>query len=139
MPCYSAWNDYLDPGTPDYEVAKAAVTAKLHAVRHVIDDPNENVEQRIRFCARARLTVACGSNGKTLACTLVLFMPLACAKPRNAEDSDASESCEREQKVSTHRGPVKHWQGSSSNRCGAFSLEHCVCAAQRYRNGNVAA
>jgi len=37
MPCYSAWNDYLEPGTPQYEEAKAAVTTKLHAVRHIID------------------------------------------------------------------------------------------------------
>lgn len=37
MPCYSAWNDYLEPGTPQFEQAKAVVVAKLKAVRHIID------------------------------------------------------------------------------------------------------
>lgn len=37
MPCYSPWNDYLEPGTLPFEQAKAVVAAKLRAVTHIID------------------------------------------------------------------------------------------------------
>lgn len=37
MPCYSAWDEYLTPGTPEYQAARAALEAKLRAVRHAVD------------------------------------------------------------------------------------------------------
>ena len=37
IPCYSPWNDYLEPGTPQFDQAKAVVLAKLRAVTHIID------------------------------------------------------------------------------------------------------
>lgn len=37
MPCYTAWNEYLEVGTPAYERAEAELRAKLRALRHAID------------------------------------------------------------------------------------------------------
>jgi hypothetical protein len=37
MPCISMWYEYLKRGTPEYEAARAAVEAKLRALRHAID------------------------------------------------------------------------------------------------------
>jgi len=37
MPCYSAWNEALEPGTPAYERAEREVRSKLESVRHIVD------------------------------------------------------------------------------------------------------
>ncbi len=37
MPCYTAWNEDLSPGTPDYLKAESKVHAKLKAVQHIVD------------------------------------------------------------------------------------------------------
>ena len=37
MPCYKAWNDYLEPGTPAYLKAEEEVRAQLQTVKHVVD------------------------------------------------------------------------------------------------------
>jgi hypothetical protein len=37
MPCYTAWNDYLQPNTPEYLNAEREVRAKLRAVQHIVD------------------------------------------------------------------------------------------------------
>lgn len=37
MPCYSAWNEHLKPGTPEYLRAEAEVRAKLESIKHIVD------------------------------------------------------------------------------------------------------
>lgn len=37
MPCYTAWNSYLTPNTPEYLLAEEMLRAKLKAIRHIID------------------------------------------------------------------------------------------------------
>jgi hypothetical protein len=37
MPCYTAWNDYLQRNTPEYLDAEREVRAKLRAVQHIVD------------------------------------------------------------------------------------------------------
>lgn len=37
MPCYTAWNQYLKPGTPEYLRAEVEVRAKLVSVKHIVD------------------------------------------------------------------------------------------------------
>jgi hypothetical protein len=37
MPCYTAWNAYLNPGTPEYVRAEAEVKAKLQSIKHIVD------------------------------------------------------------------------------------------------------
>ena len=37
MPCYTAWNEYLTPDTPEYLRAKEIVRAKLNAVKHIVN------------------------------------------------------------------------------------------------------
>jgi hypothetical protein len=37
MPCYSAWNDHLRPGTPEYLCAEAEVKAKLESIKHIVN------------------------------------------------------------------------------------------------------
>lgn len=37
MPCYSAWNENLKPGTPEYLLAEAEVRAKLESIKHIVD------------------------------------------------------------------------------------------------------
>ncbi len=37
MPCYTAWNEDLRPGSPDYLIAELQIHAKLKAVRHIVD------------------------------------------------------------------------------------------------------
>jgi hypothetical protein len=37
MPCYSAWNAYLEPDTPAYLRAKSIVEAKLLSTKHIVD------------------------------------------------------------------------------------------------------
>lgn len=37
MPCYTAWNEHLDEGSPDYERTRAELEAKLRSVKHVVD------------------------------------------------------------------------------------------------------
>ena len=37
MPCYTAWNDFLKPDTPEYQRAEQEVQAKLKAIKHIID------------------------------------------------------------------------------------------------------
>lgn len=37
MPCYTAWNQYLKPGTPEYLQAEQEVRAKLVSIKHIID------------------------------------------------------------------------------------------------------
>src|SRR5262245_40880516 len=37
MPCYTAWNEYLPEGTPEYDRARAEVQARLLAVKHIVD------------------------------------------------------------------------------------------------------
>ena len=37
MPCYTAWNQYLKPGTPEYLRAEEEVRAKLMSVKHIVD------------------------------------------------------------------------------------------------------
>lgn len=37
MPCYTAWNEYLRPDTPEYFRAEEAVRAKLGAVKHIVN------------------------------------------------------------------------------------------------------
>lgn len=47
MPCYTAWNEYLKPGTPEYLTAEEIVRAKLKAVQHIVDYYYEAFDQRI--------------------------------------------------------------------------------------------
>jgi hypothetical protein len=37
MPCYTAWNQSLTPGTPKYLQAEEQVREKLKAVMHIVD------------------------------------------------------------------------------------------------------
>jgi hypothetical protein len=37
MPCYSAWNELLEPGSPQYVRAEAEVRAKLQTIKHIVD------------------------------------------------------------------------------------------------------
>lgn len=37
MPCYSAWNVHLEPGSPEYVRAEAEVRAKLQTIKHIVD------------------------------------------------------------------------------------------------------
>lgn len=37
MPCYSAWHEYLEPGSAAYTEAEARVRAKLKALQHAVD------------------------------------------------------------------------------------------------------
>lgn len=37
MPCYTAWNECLEPGTAEYARAEDVVRAKLLAIKHIID------------------------------------------------------------------------------------------------------
>ena len=37
MPCYTAWNEFLDPDTPEYLQAREHVRARLKAVEHIVD------------------------------------------------------------------------------------------------------
>jgi hypothetical protein len=37
MPCYTAWNAYLKPDSPDYVRAEQEVRAKLFSIKHIID------------------------------------------------------------------------------------------------------
>lgn len=37
MPCYTAWNDYLALGTPEYLSAEERVRGQLKAVEHIVD------------------------------------------------------------------------------------------------------
>lgn len=37
MPCYTAWNEFLTPDTPEYLQAEERVQAQLKAVRHIVD------------------------------------------------------------------------------------------------------
>ena len=36
MPCYTAWNEHLRPGTPEYLRAEAEVRAKLESIKHIV-------------------------------------------------------------------------------------------------------
>jgi hypothetical protein len=36
MPCYTAWNQYLQEGTPEYDRARAVVQARFLAVKHIV-------------------------------------------------------------------------------------------------------
>ena len=46
MSCYTAWNEYLKPGTPEYSTAENRVCAKLKAVQHIVDYYYEAFNQR---------------------------------------------------------------------------------------------
>ena len=37
MPCYTAWDEFLEEGTASYAKAKAEVHAKLKSVQHIVD------------------------------------------------------------------------------------------------------
>ena len=37
MGCYSRWDTYLDPDSPEYEVALSELGAKFIAMKHVVD------------------------------------------------------------------------------------------------------
>jgi len=37
MPCYTAWNANLSPGTPEYVRAEAEVKEKLQSIKHIVD------------------------------------------------------------------------------------------------------
>ena len=37
MPCYTAWYEYVNPGTPEFAQAQKVVEAKLRAITHVIN------------------------------------------------------------------------------------------------------
>ena len=37
MPCFTNWNENLQPGTREYEEAEGVVRAKLESIRHIID------------------------------------------------------------------------------------------------------
>jgi hypothetical protein len=37
MPCYTAWNEFLQPGTPAYAKAEAEVLAKLRSLQHAVN------------------------------------------------------------------------------------------------------
>lgn len=46
MPCYTAWNEYLEPGTPEYSAAEQRVRAKLKAVQHIVNYYYRAFDQR---------------------------------------------------------------------------------------------
>ncbi len=37
MPCYTEWDAFLKPGSPEYSKARAEVAAKLQALQHAVD------------------------------------------------------------------------------------------------------
>lgn len=37
MPCYSAWNEHLKPGAPEYLRAEVEIRAKLESIKHIVD------------------------------------------------------------------------------------------------------
>lgn len=37
MPCYSAWNENLEPGSAEYADAESEVRAKLQSIKHIVD------------------------------------------------------------------------------------------------------
>ena len=37
MPCYTAWFEHYQSGTPEYEKAKAQITAQLVAIKRIVD------------------------------------------------------------------------------------------------------
>jgi hypothetical protein len=37
MPCYTAWNEYLEEGSVSYANAREQVLAKLASIKHIID------------------------------------------------------------------------------------------------------
>lgn len=37
MPCYSAWNENLEPGSAEYANAEIEVRAKLQSIKHIVD------------------------------------------------------------------------------------------------------
>ena len=50
MPCYTAWNEHLRPGTPEYLRAEAEVRAKLESIS------NSPTKAVVGDLTRARLT-----------------------------------------------------------------------------------
>lgn len=36
MPCYTAWDEHLQQGTPKYDRARAEVQARLIAIKHIV-------------------------------------------------------------------------------------------------------